>query len=412
MDIIALAIPVFFVLIGAELVVAVVQRRRLYRLSDAVTDLSCGTIQQLVGIFGKSILIGVYIYLYTEHRLFSLDPASVWTWVGCYLAIDFLYYWFHRLSHEVNFLWAAHVVHHQSEEYNLAVALRQSALQGFFSAPFYWPLALLGFDPIVFATMAASNTLYQFWIHTRTVGKLGPLEHLLMTPSHHRVHHGRNPRYIDKNHGATFIFWDKLFGSFQDEDEEVVYGITTPLGSWNPVWANVHYWAELWDIARKSPSPIDKLRVFTAPPGWYPADQGGFRPPPEIGDHPVKLDIAFSARLGLYALSQFAFVLTLTAVFLFTAAQMPLWLQIVAAVTAVASMVSIGGLFEARAGFFRLEVLRLAGFPFVLYLFVAHAGAPIWLIAVGVANLVAIPLLVRCRGELVPGGRTPVPIPV
>jgi len=411
LDYIALAIPVFFLLIGVELIIAHLQRRKVYRLNDSVNDLSCGIISQLVGIFGKLILIGIYIRLYQEHRLFTLEPTSIWTWVGCYLAIDFLYYWFHRFSHEVNFLWAAHVVHHQSEEYNLAVALRQSAFQGFFSAPFYWPLALLGFDPVVFATMAAFNTLYQFWIHTRTVGKLGPLEWVLMTPSHHRVHHGRNPRYIDKNHGATFIFWDKLFGTFEEEDEEVYYGITKPLSSWNPVWANLHYWVELWQVAKKTSSRIDTLRVFLAPPGWFPAELGGFQPPPEIGEAPVKFDIALSARLGLYALCQFAIVLGLTAVFLFTAETMPLWLQIVAAGGAVVSLVSIGGLFEGRARYYRLELVRLVGLPLILWLFVAHAGAPFWLIVCAVANLGTAWLLIGRRADFRAEGQPAISIP-
>ena len=190
LDAIALSIPVFFLLIGVELWVERRERRSLYRLNDSLNDLACGTIQQLAGVFAKTALFAGYVVIFERFALFALDPASPWVWLAAFVGVDFCYYWFHRLSHEVNFLWAAHIVHHQSEEYNLSVALRQSAVQQFFSAPFYWPLALLGVPPKVFLLVEAFDTLYQFWIHTRTIGKLGPLEAVLNTPSHHRVHHG------------------------------------------------------------------------------------------------------------------------------------------------------------------------------------------------------------------------------
>ena len=197
--------------------------------------------------------------------------------------MDFFYYWFHRWSHEVNAGWAAHIVHHQSEEMNLAVALRQSVFQGALSWVFYLPLALVGFPPAMFLTVSALNTLYQFWIHTRAIGKLGPLEWVLNTPSHHRVHHGRNPKYIDRNHAGSLIVWDRMFGTFQEEEEEPVYGITRPLASWNPVWANFHYWAELWRTARRATRLQDRFRIFWKPPGWRPEELGGYEPAPRGG---------------------------------------------------------------------------------------------------------------------------------
>ena len=407
---IALAIPFFFLLIGVELVIARFQRRHLYRLSDSVNDLSCGIIQQLVGVFAKVVILGLYIWIYDHYRFFTLEATSIWTWIACFLLIDFAYYWFHRLSHEINFLWAAHVVHHQSEEYNLAVALRQSALQGFFSTPFYWPLALLGFDPITFATLSAFNTLYQFWIHTRTVGRLGFLEQILMTPSHHRVHHGRNPQYIDRNHGATFIFWDKLFGTFEAEDEEVVYGITKPLASWNPIWANLHYWIELWDSARRTRGLRNKLAVFLKPPGWFPDDLGGFQPAPEIGENPVKFDVPFPALLGWYAVSQFSLIVALTTVFIFQARQLSLPLQLLATGAVVWTLIDLGGLFEGHRWAFAAEALRLVLFPLAALPFTA-AGAPFWLVWLLAANALSGLLLPRLRGFFASGGRTPEPIP-
>ncbi|HKC12517.1 MAG TPA: sterol desaturase family protein, partial [Vicinamibacteria bacterium] len=229
MNYIHLAIPVFFLLIGLELALARIVEKDYYRLTDSINDLSCGIIQQVLDVFLKTVLFAGYLYLFGHYRLFTLPARSLPTWVAGFLGVDLLYYWFHRWSHEMNAGWAAHIVHHQSEEYNLAVALRQGAFQGSFSWVFYLPLALLGLPPLVFLTVSSFNTLYQFWIHTRTIGRLGPLEWVLNTPSHHRVHHGRNPKYIDRNHGGTLIVWDRLFGTFQGEEEEPVYGITTPL---------------------------------------------------------------------------------------------------------------------------------------------------------------------------------------
>ncbi len=193
-DYIVVAIPVFFALIGVELIVARWQGRSVYRLNDSVSDLSCGIVQQLVGVAFKTALFAGYIGVFENHRLLQIQVQSTAAWVVCFVGVDFLYYWFHRKSHEINALWAAHVVHHQSEEYNLAVALRQGAFQQGFSWIFYLPLALVGFPPLMFLTLSSFNTLYQFWIHTRTIDRLRPLEWVFNTPSNHRVHHARNPK--------------------------------------------------------------------------------------------------------------------------------------------------------------------------------------------------------------------------
>ena len=277
---ISLSIPIFFFLIGVELLVGYLKQKKLYRFNDALTNINLGIGQQTVGIAMKVLLAFGYFLLYENARIITIEN-NVYTVIILILGVDFFYYWFHRMSHEINFLWAAHIVHHQSEDYNLSVALRQSWFQGWFSWAFYLPLAVIGFDPYVFYQIVAFNTLYQFWIHTTTIKSLGALEWVFNTPSHHRVHHGTNPKYIDRNHAGSLIIWDRMFGTFKLEEEEPVYGITTPLASWSPVWANVHYWIELWNLAKRS-SGFDKIRVFFKPPGWQPDYLGGFQAPPEI----------------------------------------------------------------------------------------------------------------------------------
>jgi sterol desaturase/sphingolipid hydroxylase (fatty acid hydroxylase superfamily) len=357
---IVLAIPVFFVLIALELAITRWLEKDYYRLSDSLNDLSCGILQQLLEVFVKTALFAGYLFLYQRYRMMDVPSASVAAWVLCFLGVDFLYYWFHRLSHEVNAFWAAHVVHHQSEDYNLAVALRQGAFQGWFSWFFYLPLALVGFPPLMFLTVSSFNTLYQFWIHTRTIGRLGPLEWVLNTPSNHRVHHGRNPRYIDRNHGGTLIVWDRLFGTYQREEEEPVYGITSPLRSWNPVWANLHYWVELWDQARQTRRFSDRLRLFVKPPGWRPDDLGGFQQAPEVEAATYrKWDTPVPRWLAAYAFVQFTVVLFAASLMLSRQGALSRGFLAAGAVFVAVSLVALGGLFERKRWAGPLEAARL-----------------------------------------------------
>jgi len=344
---IALAIPVFFVLMGVEWLVARQMNKKVYRLEDSVNDLSCGILQQLWNIFAKGGLFLGYLWIYEHAGWASLGPADPWAWVLGFFAVDFLYYWFHRLSHEVNFLWAAHIVHHQSEEYNLSVALRQSVFQGVFSSFFYWPLAWLGLHPVVFLTLSSFNTLYQFWIHTRLIGRLGPLEWILNTPSHHRVHHGRNPQYIDRNHGGTLIIWDRLFGTFEPEKEPVVYGITKPLESWNPIWANFHYWWELWDAAKRTRLG-SAVKLFLAPPGWLPQEMGGFQPAPAIDGVLEKYGQRRSRSTATYIGFQFVTIILLVTAFIFQADLLTQSERWGFAIHAVWGLTSLGFMLENR----------------------------------------------------------------
>ena len=273
------AVPFFFLLIGVELAVALWERKDYYRLHDSINDLSCGSTEQIIGIFLKGVLFAGYQGTYALAIRKGINVVDVQgysaggKWAAAivlFLGVDCAYYWFHRIAHEYNAPWAGHVVHHSSEDYNLAVALRQGAFQGLFSWVFYLPLALLGFPPSWFAAVMSFNLLYQFWIHTRTIKTLGPVEWVFNTPSHHRVHHARNPKYLDKNYAGTLIIWDRMFGTFQAEEEEPVFGLTKPLDSWNPLWANLHVWRDLSRDAWLAPRWIDKVRIWFMPQGWRP----------------------------------------------------------------------------------------------------------------------------------------------
>jgi sterol desaturase/sphingolipid hydroxylase (fatty acid hydroxylase superfamily) len=272
---IAYATPVFFLLIALELVVA--RARGLhgaYRLNDAVNSLSLGVMSQVVGLFVRVFNIGVYALVF-EHVALGEWPQVWWAWVLAIVFYDFCYYWNHRLGHESAVFWASHVVHHQSQFYNLSTALRQTSSGAFLGWVFYLPMAVAGVPPGMFAVAAIVDLLYQYWIHTELVGKLGAFDRWFASPSNHRVHHAVNDRYIDRNYGGIFMAWDRLFGTFVEEAEPCVYGTRAPLNSWDPFWANLEVYA---DLARKSWSCErwgDKLRTWFMPPGWRPATVTG-----------------------------------------------------------------------------------------------------------------------------------------
>jgi sterol desaturase/sphingolipid hydroxylase (fatty acid hydroxylase superfamily) len=264
------AVPGFVLALGGELWLARRRGLRLHRRGDTLSNLATGIGAELLAPLFAPLTVGIYAWIQSRFALAHPSPRSLAAWVVLFFAVDLCYYWFHRASHRINFLWALHAVHHQSEEYNLSTALRQSWIGPLFGWVFYLPLALAGFPAGMFAVMLTANLIYQFWIHTRLIDRLGPLELVLNTPSHHRVHHGTNPRYIDRNYAGVLIVWDRLFGTFEPERETVRYGLVVPLGSFDPLWANLHRWVELARMARAARRLADRLRVWIAPPEWKP----------------------------------------------------------------------------------------------------------------------------------------------
>ncbi|MBL7785034.1 MAG: sterol desaturase family protein [Chitinophagales bacterium] len=263
--IIVYAIPFFLLMIALEWWVGKIKNNTHYQINDTIGNLFSGISEQAFSIFSKALLLTIADYLQQHYALFKI-PTTWWSITILFLLFDFLFYWAHRIGHESNLFWGSHIVHHQSQQYNLSVALRQPWLLPIMTFFLFLPIPLLGFDALSFAIVAAFSTLYQFWIHTQQIGKLGFLEYILNTPSHHRVHHGSNPQYIDKNYGAVLIIWDRLFNTFQPEEETVNYGITTPFESQNAVWANTYYLQDIWNNLQKLPTWQQKLRyIFISP---------------------------------------------------------------------------------------------------------------------------------------------------
>jgi sterol desaturase/sphingolipid hydroxylase (fatty acid hydroxylase superfamily) len=266
-----LAVPIYFGTIALEILLL---RRageepdgpRGYERRDTLASLGMGTGYMVVSRLLQIAVFVLYYWLY-ERRLFDIG-SGVGAWVLLFFAEDFVYYWWHRASHEVRFLWAAHVNHHSSEYFNLSTALRQSWTTPLTQPLFYWTLPLLGFDPAMILTQVALSMLYQYGLHTELIKRLGPLEAVLNTPSHHRVHHGTNVEYLDRNHGGVLIIWDRLFGTFEPERARVRYGLTTNIRTFNLVRIAFHEWQALWKELRSPRSLRAKLGGVFAPPGF------------------------------------------------------------------------------------------------------------------------------------------------
>ncbi len=270
--ILLVAAPVFLLLVLSEKLYGYLKFRHEFRTMDTISSLSSGYTNVLKDVLGLSVTILGYEWFYRHVAVFEIK-STFWVYVTAFIALDFAGYWVHRLSHGINFLWNRHVIHHSSEEFNLACALRQSisVFINIFSF-FLIPAALLGVKPEVIAVVAPLHLFAQFWYHTIYIGKMGFLEKIIVTPSHHRVHHAINKEYIDKNHGQIFIFWDKLFGTFQEELPEAppVYGVTRPMSTWNPVKINFKHLVLLIRDAWRAESWKDKLRIWFMPTGWRP----------------------------------------------------------------------------------------------------------------------------------------------
>jgi sterol desaturase/sphingolipid hydroxylase (fatty acid hydroxylase superfamily) len=357
MNPIVYAIPVFMLTIVIELIVAARRRLAPYDLADAITSLHFGVLSQVAGAFTKVFTFGIYVLVFEYARLFTLPADRLWVWIAALIGYDFLYYWVHRAGHEVSLVWASHQVHHSSEWYNLSTALRQTATGALFVWPLYLPLALLGVPPVVFGAVALIDLLYQYWVHTELVGRLGWADRVFVTPSNHRVHHGQNDYCLDRNYGGILILWDRLFGTFAEErsDEKVVYGIRKPLASFDPVFGNLNVYRDIAREAAAQPSLHAALgRWFAPPAGWN-------TPVPHLDTSTVTRYLpATSRQAKAYAAVQYALSIPVVMHFIAVAAALPLGARVGYALLIVASCVSLGWWLEGHRVAVRIESLRIA----------------------------------------------------
>ena len=356
------------VMIIIELIIDRYRKTGYYRINDSISSLNAGVLSRINGVFRKLIPLAIYVYFESNFALLELEN-SVTLWVFAFILYDLCYYAKHRYSHEINILWAAHVVHHSSEEYNLTTALRQTS-GNIFSWIFYLPMGLLGIEPVMLVTVASLNLLYQFWVHSRHIPKLGFYEWIFVTPSNHRVHHATNDRYIDKNYGGVFIIWDRIFNTFTEESEEepCIYGIRKPLNSLNPLWVNVHFYAQLFRDAWYTKRWQDKLMIWFRPTGWRPLDMEEKFPLEKFDPASFKkFDVKIPSFNSYYSLLQHLFILVAGFLYLQNINDLNSYQQLVGGSFIILSCFSVAMILEGRKWAIALEYIRYACFILSAY---------------------------------------------
>ena len=268
-NLIYFAIPFFIITLIIEVIITNKKKMNSYTLKDASASISMGLGNVFIDVFVKAMVLAALTYVYLNFRIFTI-PFIWWAWILMFILEDFFYYWFHRVSHETRFFWASHVIHHSSQKYNLSTALRQTWTGNFMSFIFWLPLPLLGFHPSMLLAQMSVSLIYQYWIHTELINKMPNwFEAIFNTPSHHRVHHGSNPQYLDRNHAGILIIWDRIFGTFESEVEKPVYGLVTNIKTYNPIKIAFIEWINMLNDAFTSKtSIINKFKYFIKPPGW------------------------------------------------------------------------------------------------------------------------------------------------
>ncbi|KAF2073834.1 hypothetical protein CYY_004861 [Polysphondylium violaceum] len=369
-DYISDAIPYFILFMGIELVVSIYKKKvgNIFSVSDSISSLSTGmstlVLERLMpkGILSSIEFIGA-LYVYKNYRLLDTPEDSSLVWFISLILIDFCYYWFHRMAHEVNFLWSTHVTHHSSEKYNFTTALRQNIFQIYTSWIFFVPLGLI-MPPKIYMFHKQFNTIAQFWIHTQAIDKMPYIVELIFnTPSHHRVHHGRNPKYLDKNYAGILIIWDRIFGTFEPEIEKPFYGLVHPLDSHDPTYSQVHNWFDMYEKSKKYKSISDKLKVFFYGPGW---DKGLSRmgdssmaPQPNEKEQKQRDPIPHSNIINVYIFTHYM-VVSLTGIIMVSHFEEQVGSLNISLFFAFIylSLTSFGAIFDRKRYAFHLELFR------------------------------------------------------
>lgn len=351
----AWAVPLFLGLMGLEYLVARKTGKNYFGFASSISNLNVGIAERLLDTFTVGIFYFVYETLHRHLAVFNIQ-SGILLWFSLLLLTDFIWYWYHRLAHEVNFLWAAHVVHHQSDDFNYTVSARITVFQAFARMCFWAILPVIGFPPAMIISVQLVHGIYPFFIHTRTIPKLGFLEYIFVTPSHHRVHHASNDQYLDKNYGDVFIFWDKLFGTFVVEEEEPVYGLTKPLDSNSFLWQHFHFILEIIYTVKQTRGFREKIKViFGRPdkvdPEIRPRLEKKFLSPDKTGH--------FTRRLHAYVVWQVVGLLVALFTFLLLEYYVPVFLQVCITLIIFLTLINTGAIMEQRRWVFYLEYARV-----------------------------------------------------
>lgn len=361
----AFAIPAFFVFVYLEYAIAVrLKKNDIFKYESSISNLSIGIAERLLNLFIAASFFELFVYVHRHYAVFDI-PNVWWVWVLLILVTDLVWYWYHRLGHEVNFFWAAHIVHHQSEEFNLTVSARITTIQALVRGIFWCALPLIGFNPLMVTVILTVHGAYSFFTHTQLIPKLGWLEKVLITPSLHGVHHASNEKYLDKNYGDVFVFWDKIFGTFQSEEEKPRYGLTHPIKSYSFLWQHFHYYFEIMEAAKRVKGVKNKLKVVFGHPAVLDQD---IRPVIEkrFLQHKVKgtFRFRFKAYLNLQILLS-TILLTFTTAFF---KELVFVDKVFLVSFILLTLINCGALLEQMKWIYYLECIRLISvFGYVFY---------------------------------------------
>ncbi|WP_312333535.1 sterol desaturase family protein [Sphingobacterium sp.] len=364
LNLLAFIIPLFLVLMLLEYWYSLKKQKRFYSFDESISNLNVGIVERMCDMFSVSLFYFFFVWVYQNFAIFHIE-SNLWTWIILFLFTDFLWYWYHRYSHEINLLWAAHVVHHQSEDYNFTVAARITIFQAVFRSMFWAFIPLLGFPPFMMTAILLVHGVYPFFSHTQTVGNLGVLERIFVTPSHHRVHHSSNEIYLDKNYGDILIIWDRLFGTFipEQKEEPCVYGLTKPIHRYTFLWQHFHYLFEIGLSFKRAQGFKNKMRtIFGRPDDIQPEIRTELEQKIFAGIKPQ----VHGQGLSRYIFFQSMLTMILLFFFLLYGNYQQLLQLIVGGVFILCSVICIGGLLEHEGWVFPLEMLRL--FLLLLYI--------------------------------------------
>ncbi|NRA47565.1 MAG: sterol desaturase family protein [Phaeodactylibacter sp.] len=395
---IAFLIPLLLIMVAVEWAISHKKNKNYYNLSDVVVNLCCGLLERLFDFFWIVVSFFVFTFVHDNFAIYNIPNTTV-SFIILILVADLCSYWFHRLSHEINFMWAAHIVHHQSEELNLTTVFRVSAFAVIFRTPFWSILPFLGFDPAAVTIAITIIGFYQMLVHTRLVKSWGVLEKIMVTPSNHRVHHAYNDQYLDTNYGGIFIIWDRLFGTYAKEEEAPKFGITSGFQSTDPYRAHLFYWSYLFRLAKKAQHWKEKVQVFFAHPRWLPKNVNYEDPEYKTDDNGERVQFKpqVSLNIGVYTLVN-AVLTTLLFVYMISFREDLSNLQITLITASILlGILAHGRVLEQKFGYVILEFFRLLVFLWILpYVLITPPFVPI-IVVVGLAVWLAVILLQNQR---------------